>query len=336
MTNHKIFALGNVQLQSGETLHDAKIAYQTYGTLNAAKDNVVLLPTFYTGTHKRNEAYFGPGRAIDPARHFIISPNTFGNGLSSSPSNATPPSDGARFPHVTHFDNVACQHIMLREVFGITQLALVAGWSMGASQSYQWASQYPEMVKAIVPFCGSARCAPHNYMFLAGVKAALQADPAWNNGRYTTQPERGLRAFGRVYAGWVYSQTWFREGYYKQLGFETLEDMLEDWERDHLEWDANDLLAKIWTWQHCDISENDRYNGDFPKALASIRARAILIPCTTDLYFPPEDNEIEARYMPRAEFRPFASVWGHAVPSGNRVPEFHRFLDAAVAESMAP
>ena len=173
-------------------------------------------------------------------------------------------------------------------------------------------------------------------MFLAGVKAALQADPAWNNGRYTTQPERGLRAFGRVYAGWVYSQTWFREGYYKQLGFETLEDMLEDWERDHLEWDANDLLAKIWTWQHCDIRENDRYNGDFPKALASIRARAILIPCTTDLYFPPEDNEIEARYMPRAEFRPFASVWGHAVPSGNRVPEFHRFLDAAVAEIMAP
>jgi homoserine O-acetyltransferase len=206
---------------------------------------------------------------------------------------------------------------------------------MGASQSYQWASQYPEVVQAIVPFCGSARCSPHNYVFLAGVKAALQADGEWNGGNYKKPPERGLRAFGRAYCGWVYSQAWFREGYYRKLGFETVEDMLDDWERDHLEWDANDLLAKIWTWQHCDISDNDRYGGDFPKALAAIRARAILIPCTTDLYFPPEDNAIEARYMPHAELRPFDSIWGHAAPSGNRVPEFHRFLDAAIADVMA-
>lgn len=335
MADHKVFSLGNVRLQSGETLHDARLCYQTYGTLNAAKDNVVLIPTFYTGTHERNEAYFGPGRAIDPARHFIVSPNTFGNGVSSSPSNATPPSDGPRFPHVTHYDNVECQRIMLREVFGITQLRLVTGWSMAASQSYQWAAQYPEMVKAIVPFCGSARCSPHNYMFLAGVKAALKADPDWQEGHYTKPPERGLRAFGRVYCSWAFSQAWFREHYYRKLGFETLEDLLIDWERDHLEWDANDLLAKIWTWENCDISANDRYRGDFPKALGAIQARAILIPSTTDLYFPPEDTEIEARHMPNAEFRPFQTIWGHVAPSGDRVPEFHRFLDKAIADVLA-
>ncbi|MEX2201985.1 MAG: alpha/beta fold hydrolase [Dongiaceae bacterium] len=333
--DYKVFSLGRVTLQSGVTLPDLRLAYKTYGELNARKDNVVVLPTFYTGTHLRNEAYFGPGRAVDPARHFIVSPNTFGNGLSSSPSNMPAPFDGPRFPNITHYDNVACQHRLLTERFGIERIALVAGWSMGGSQSYQWAAQYPDMVGAIVPFCASARVSPHNYVFLAGVKAALTADGDWNGGHYTKPPERGLRAFGRAYCGWVFSQEWFREHRYRELGFETVEALLDDWEQDHLNRDANDLLAKIWTWQHCDISANDRYGGDFERALGAIRARSILVPCTTDLYFPPADNEIEARHMPNAEFRPFASNWGHVVASGTRVPEFHRFLDAAFADALS-
>jgi len=95
------FVLGDVPLQSGETLRHAKLAYKTYGTLSPKGDNAVLMPTFYTGTHTRTEAYFGEGRALDPARHFIISVNMFGNGLSSSPSNTIPEQAGPRFPHVT-------------------------------------------------------------------------------------------------------------------------------------------------------------------------------------------------------------------------------------------
>ena len=88
MQGYNTYELGDVRLQSGAVLRDAQLAYATYGTLNAAADNAVLLPTFYTGTHIRNEALFGPGRAIDPARHFVVSINLFGNGYSSSPSNA--------------------------------------------------------------------------------------------------------------------------------------------------------------------------------------------------------------------------------------------------------
>ena len=69
MTHYPIYELGDVELQSGETLVDARIAYQTYGTLNSQRSNVVVIPTFYTGTHFRNESYFGPARAVDPARH---------------------------------------------------------------------------------------------------------------------------------------------------------------------------------------------------------------------------------------------------------------------------
>ena len=88
MQSHRIFELGDVRLQSGAVLKDAELAYATYGTLGPDGDNAILLPTFYTGTHLRNEALFGPGRAIDPSRHFVVSINLFGNGYSSSPSNS--------------------------------------------------------------------------------------------------------------------------------------------------------------------------------------------------------------------------------------------------------
>lgn len=330
--NHKYFDLGDVSLQSRTVLRNAKLAYQTYGTLNSAGTNAVVLPTFYTGTHLRNEAYFGAGRAIDPARHFVVSINLFGNGYSTSPSTAAAPQDGPRFPNVTLYDNVACQHRLLTEGLGVRRIALVAGWSVAAMQAYQWAAQFPGMVDAILPFCGSARCAPINHAFLDGPKAALQADAAWNGGNYESPPAKGLRAFGRVYVAWAYSQAFFRDGLYRQMGFATLEDLVRDWEEDHMAWDANNLIAKIWTWQHGDISDNPVYRGDFARALGAIQARAIVMPCSTDLYFPPEDNAAEVALMSRASLRVFESPWGHCAGAPGRLAEFSRALDTAAAE----
>lgn len=329
--------LGNVELQSGEVLIGANLAYKTYGKLSAGGDNVVLLPTFYTGSHRRNEGFFGAGRAVDPARHFIVSVNLFGNGISTSPSNASPSQRGSRFPSVSLFDNVRCQHRLLTERLGVKRLALVMGWSMAGCQAYHWATQYPELVEAIVPFCASAKTSPHNFVFLEGVKAALQADQSWNGGDYVDQPTAGLRAFGRVYAGWAYSQTFFRDGLYRQLGYNSAEDLLDDWAEDHAQnWDANNLLSKLLTWQKGDISANDVHRNDFHRALNSISARAILIPCVQDLYFPPADNEIEARYMHNAVLRPFDSPFGHCVANPGNDRNFQRFLDEAISEVMNP
>ena len=327
------FELGEVTLQSGVTLPNARLAYRTYGSLDADGGNVIVMPTFYTGTHARNEGYLRAVPALDPSRWFIVSIDMFGNGLSSSPSNTAPPFDGPRFPEVTLHDNVACQHRLLTEVLGVKRVALVFGWSMAGCQSYQWGAQFPDMVDAILPFCASARTSPHNKVFLEGVKAALTADATFAGGDYALPPEAGLKAFGRVYAGWAYSQTFYRERLHRELGFETFEELLLDWERDHLDWDANDLLAKLRTWQLGDISANRRHGGDFERALGAIRARAILVPCTTDLYFPPEDNAIEAAHMPNAELRPFDSPWGHCVATPSREDsDFMRFLDGCVRE----
>ena len=150
--NYDKFELGDVTLLSGEVLSSAFLVYKTYGKLDANKSNVVVLPTFYTGSHQRNEGFFGVGRAIDPDKHFIVSINMFGNGLSSSPSNAEPPQDGPRFPHISLWDNVACQYRLVTEALGVSRIALVAGWSMAGCQAYQWAAQYPDFVDAIILF----------------------------------------------------------------------------------------------------------------------------------------------------------------------------------------
>ena len=333
-TEYETYELGDVPLLSGDVLRGAWLTYKTHGQLSPSGDNVVLLPSFYTGTHKRTEGFFGPGRAIDPDRHFIICTDLIGNGLSISPSNSLHQL-GPDFPLVQMWDNVACQHHLLTEKLRVEQIALVAGWSMAGCQAYQWAAQYPDMVSAILPFCASAKTSPHNFVFLEGVKAALCADGSWNGGHYTTQPVAGLGAFGRVYAGWAFSQTFFREGLYRKLGFETVEDLLKDWEVDHATgWDANNLLAKLATWQAGDISAGPLYNGDLTAALNAIKARAILMPCTQDLYFPPEDNAIEAEHMPSARFRPYASPWGHCAANPGNDAGFEAQLETHTRDLM--
>ena len=331
--NYDKFELGDVTLLSGEVLSSAFLVYKTYGKLDANKSNVVVLPTFYTGSHQRNEGFFGVGRAIDPDKHFIVSINMFGNGLSSSPSNAEPPQDGPRFPHISLWDNVACQYRLVTEALGVTRIALVAGWSMAGCQAYQWAAQYPDFVDAIMPFCASAKTSPHNYVFLEGVRAALCADQNWNNGDYTSPPVEGLKAFARVYAGWAFSQTFYRESLYKKIGYESFEELLVDWEEDHAEnWDANDLICKLRTWQTSDISIGPIYNGNFEEALKSIKAKSILMPCTQDLYFPPEDNAIEAGYMLNSEFRPFDSPWGHCAANPGNDKAFTAALEEGLSQ----
>jgi homoserine O-acetyltransferase len=330
-TSLDTFELGDVALQSGEVLRDARLVYATYGRPNARRDNTVLFPTYYTGSYADNASIVGPGRALDPARWFIVVPNLFGNGVSSSPSQAGP-CRGADFPKITIHDNVVCQRRLLVERLGIERVALAIGWSMGAQQVYHFAALYPDCVRALLPVCGSAKTSRHNWVFLEGVKAALLADPDFRDGRYEHPPRRGLEAFGRVYAGWAYSQAFFRERLYEQLGVSSAGALLDAWAREHASWDANDLLAMLWTWQHADLSANGVHQGDVARALAAIEARAIVMPCRTDLYFPPEDSALEVAQMRDAELRVIASDWGHIAGGPDRNAADTAFVEQAIRD----
>ncbi|MEV4670228.1 MULTISPECIES: alpha/beta fold hydrolase [Actinomadura] len=330
------YDLGDFTLQGGATLRGAQLTYETYGDLAADKGNAIVYPTWYSGRHQDNEWLIGEGMALDPARYFIIVPNMLGNGLSSSPSNTPPPYDRARFPHVTMYDNVEAQHRLVTEHFGIERLPLVTGWSMGAGQTYQWAVSHPEMVERIAPFCGSSRTSYHNQVFLEGVKAALTADAAFAEGWYTSPPTRGLRAAARVYAGWGFSQAFYWDRLYERLGYSSLEDFLVGfWEGFFLDdRDANNLLTMLWTWQNADVGRTPGFDGDTKAALASIKARALVMPAEKDLYFPPEDEAWAVQHIPGAELRVIPGVWGHFAGHGSN-PEDTAFIDAALKELLA-
>ena len=314
---HDTFALGDFTFSDGTTLPDAHIAYATYGELNETRDNAIVLPTWFVGTHADHEWMIGEGAVLDTSRYFVVVPSMFANGLSSSPSNTPEPHDRARFPRPTIQDNVRAQHRLVTEHLGITGVELVIGGSMGAFQAFQWGLSHPDLVRRIMPTGGASQASPHCRVFLEGVKAALQADAAYAGGDYDAPPERGLRAVGRVYAGWGLSQAFYRQGLFRQMGSDTLDAFLVDfWEAFFVALDANNLLSQLDTWQRADLSATDGYGGDLARALGDIRAKAVLAPGEKDLYFPPEDMAWEAEQMPDAELAVIPGVWGHFSDSG--------------------
>jgi homoserine O-acetyltransferase len=313
-----VFECGDVLLQRGGTLRNAKIVYKTFGTLSPQRDNVIVYPTSYSAQHSDIDWLVSPEHCLDPGRYFIVIPNMFTNGLSTSPSNYGP----AEFPEVTTYDNVTQQRRLLMELFGVDKVKLVYGWSMGAQQAYHWAALFGASVQRIVVNCGSARTAPHNFVFLEGVRSAVQ------NAR---TPQEGLRAMGRIYAGWALSQTFYRREMWRGLGFSSLEDFLvRSWEAGFLRRDARDLMAQLWTWQNADISANDLYRGDLRMALAGITAKVLLMPSATDLYFQTDDNREELPHLKHGRLAEIPSVWGHRAgnPRDNKADQ--AFIDSQV------
>ncbi|MDY0395659.1 alpha/beta fold hydrolase [Virgibacillus halophilus] len=315
--DYEIFELGDVTLQSGETLPNAFLAFKTYGTLNQDKSNVIVYPTAFGDTHVNNKWLIGKGMALDPEKYFIIVPNLLGNGLSSSPSNTPSPFDRNHFPQVTIYDNVRLQHRLVTEKFSIQKIALVVGWSMGGIQSFQWGASYPDMVERIAPFCGGARTWPQTYVVLDGMKAALMNAVGFDSSKLNQLTSADMRAVGRVYAGWGLSQAFYREKLYRVLGYESLEDFAVGvWENSFMKMDPHNVLAMLWTGQNADISANPSYNGDFDEALKSIKALACVMPGSTDLFCTADDNEYEAKLIPHAVFNPIDSIWGHFAGRG--------------------
>ncbi|KAL3962923.1 hypothetical protein ACCO45_004446 [Purpureocillium lilacinum] len=307
MGDYETFDLGDIDLQLGGRLENAYIAYKTYGD---AANPAIIYPSWFSGRIADNEWLIGEDKALNPKRYYIIVPALFGNGQSSSPSNT--PRDPARpFPSITLRDNVTAQHQLVTKGLGVTHARCILGWSMGAAQTYQWLTQYPDFSDLGVPFCGSARTSLHNQVFLEGVKSALlaakgvssagscagESTPA-DNYRVWSEEEKtaGLKALGRVYAGWGFSQAFYRERVYETaLGYSSLEKFMTDfWEAWALSKDPENMLTMLETWQRGDCSNQAPFDGNFEVAMQAIKAKTLVLPGKTDLYFPPKTRNTKS------------------------------------------
>ena len=310
-TNLKIHKLENFILKSGVTIN-LELSYLTIGELNEKKDNVIIYPTRYAGTHLEQGYLIGEQLALNPKDYFIIIPNMFCNGVSSSPSNTIEPLNGPNFPLITIQDNVTAQHNLVTNFFGIEKIKLVVGWSMGGQQAYQWATQYPDMVDNIAAMCAHAKTSGHTHVFLEGMYAALTSDLNWNEGNYKEQPNAGKTTMAMAWAGWALGQNWFREKLYLNDGYKSPQEVLDKlWKTIYYKRDANDLLAMIRTWQEHDISNNEKFNGNIEEALSSIKANVVLMPGINDLYFPPEENKEELKSLKNGKLEIIPSNYGH-------------------------
>jgi homoserine O-acetyltransferase/O-succinyltransferase len=191
--------------------------------------------------------------------------------------------------------------------------------------------------------CGVARTAVHNKVFLRGLMAILEATPEHTGGgRFSAEPMAAKRAFGRIYAGWALSQDFYRAGLHlasgptPNLGAPDLETFLRtDWEDRFSARPAANQYAQLRTWEAADIGDNALYGGDLTRALRAIRARVLLMPGETDLYFRVADNAVELPLLAKAELRPIPSIWGHRAGNPVSNPEDARFVRDAVRDWLA-
>lgn len=330
------FALGDFTLEEGGTLRGATLAYRTLGTLNAAKDNAVLVTTWYSGTHAiMEQVYTGKGRALDPERYFIVIANQLGNGLSSSPHNTPFPGGMGHFPKLRIGDDVRAQHRLLTEKFGIQTLALVMGGSMGAQQTYEWAVRYPHMVQRAAPLAGTAKNTGHDFLFTETLMEAIISDPAFKNGWYGAAHEvrEGLLRHAKLWGVMGWSTEFYQHERYKALGFSSVEDFTLNFMNGYFgAMDPNALLSMAWKWQRGDVSRHT--GGDLKAALARITAKTFVMPIATDMFFPPADCERECALIRGAELRVIDSIDGHLALFGadpGYAPQVDRHLRELLA-----
>lgn len=306
-----VFDLGELELSAGGVLRGARLSWHAHGTLSPARDNVVVYPTSYSAQAPELQWLLGPEGILDTTRWFVVQPDMFGNGLSSSPSNHP------EYPAlVTSWDNVRAQQRLLAQQFGVERVHAVYGWSMGAQQAYHWAAAFPGMVDRIVALCGSARTAVHNQVFLRSLMAVLEAAPEHiGQGRFSAEPVASMRAFARIYASWALSQDFYRAGLHLAAEPDLESFLRHQWEARWAIRSAANLYAQAKCWDAGDIAPG----GELGTALAAIEARVLLMPGETDLYFRVADNAAELPHLRHGTLTPIPSIWGHRAgnPMGN-------------------
>ncbi len=308
------YVVPRFRFEGGGEIGDLKVGYVTWGKLNAARDNaVLLLPA--TNAFKTWAAYhIGPGKAFDPDKHFVIGVDPIGSGTSSKPADGL----GIGFPAYTIRDMVRAQHELVTKGLGIEKLLSVGGASMGAFQGVEWGINYPDSMRGLLLWVPAARSDRHFHIIMDAVAATITLDPAYRDGRYEANPVEGMRRAGMIYFPWLYS-----DAYLRRLTDDAEYDKAkmafgEGWAR---LWDANTLLWRYKASRNHDAAKP--FGGDMTAALARIRVPALIMPSTSDRTVPAYLTDELVNGLHKVTYAPIQSERGHlAYLQGEGTPEY--------------
>jgi homoserine O-acetyltransferase len=190
-------SFGDFKLQSGQTIHNFRLAYRTAGTLNAAKSNAILWPTWLGGKSEDLAGFVGPANVADTSKYFVVTIDAIGNGVSSSPSNSKEQPRLA-FPEFTIRDMVEAEHRLATETLHLTHVHAVMGISMGGMQTFEWLVAYPDFMDVAIPMAGSPQSTSYDKLEWTTQIDALKADPEWKEGKGTKPMTAGYRVFAEI------------------------------------------------------------------------------------------------------------------------------------------
>ncbi|MDX1934016.1 MAG: homoserine O-acetyltransferase [Capsulimonadales bacterium] len=333
-------------LDNRQTLAPITVAYETYGTLNAARDNVILVQHGLTGSshaagkyapENRSVGYWdsliGPGKVFDTDRFFVVAVNSLGGCRGTTgPSSIDPRTGrpyGLTFPIITIRDMVRLQERFLRECLGIERLRLVTGGSMGGMQALEWAVTFADRTDAVLPIATTPRLSARGIAFNEIARRAICLDPKWRNGEYYDHPEGGPDA-GLALARMVGTITYLSDPIMERMFGRTPAAQTSALERDlHARFDVErylheegealvrrfDANSYLYLTKAVDLHDISRDYPTMEAALARITARIFFISISSDDLFPPHETEAAVAVLRRlgkaVEYHCLDSVYGH-------------------------
>jgi len=326
---HQLYRIGDLKLESGEVIKDFAISYVTHGTLNAKKSNAVLMVTAISGNHHRIDFLIGPGKALDASKYFVIATDAIGNGLTTSPSNSQA-QPRMQFPKFTMRDMIQSQRLLLQHL-GIDHLVAVIGPSMGGMQALQWGVSHPDMMDSLVAMVPLAKTPAWTVTVLEASRKAIMLDSAWNQGNYTSPPEKGIRLWRDILNFLAArSPEMYRDQFQNPLD---VLPWLEVQEGNLVKgFDVNDWIYQTWAYERHDVGATPGFNGDYVKALRAIKAKTIILIGTKDLLNPEWEPQEAARYIRDVQVVTISpgTVTGHA-SAGGAFPADVDFLNREIS-----
>lgn len=305
------------QLEKGEWLSEYELAYTTYGTLNEEKSNVVWVCHAFTGNANPSDWWsglVGERRLFNPDEHFVVCANVLGshygstNPLSINPASGTPYFQD--FPFVSIRD-VAKTLETLREHLNLPKIKFLLGGSLGGQQAVEWAIQQPDIIENLILFSTNAVHSPWGIAFNESQRMAIANDPTW----VQRQPDAGVEGMkvARSIAllsyrnAETYNRTQQRdEGQVDFFRANTYQNYQGEKIRKRFNAFSYWVLSKMF-----DSHDVGRNRDGIETALQQISAKTLVIGITTDLLFPPEEQEFLATHIPNAHYEEIHSTYGH-------------------------